>query len=522
MSEHRTLRSGFLRSLERAPERTALELEGRALSYAELHDKAAALAATLDREARPGPRRTACWGHRSTTGYAAVLAALYRGHSYVPLHPEAPPARTRSMLERSGCGSIVVAPEAVASLVEVLSDIEGPRTALLPDAPDVTALRAALPQHTVLGAADLSEAGAWIPGAVELEEECDLLFTSGSTGRPKGVRVAHSNVLHFIDAMVARYDLGPTDRFSQMFDLVFDLHGFDLWVAWEVGATVCCPGPEDLLVPVDWIRDAALTVWFSVPSVAVLLKRMRVLRPDLFGDLRYALFCGEALRGDIAAAWAAAAPSALIENLYGPTEVTLCCTGYRWDQARSPAACVDGIAPIGTAFDGLRTLVVDDELRPVAPGEVGELLVAGPQVTLGYLDPERTAAAFVDVPGQGQRWYRTGDRVREGESLTWVGRSDGQVKIRGHRVELGEVEAALRGIDGVEEAVAVPWPQTASGADGLVAFVSPEADPEHIREHVARELPAYMCPRRVIALSELPHTLNGKLDRRALEAHLRR
>jgi acyl-CoA synthetase (AMP-forming)/AMP-acid ligase II len=171
-------------------------------------------------------------------------------------------------------------------------------------------------------------------------------------------------------------------------------------------------------------------------------------------------------------------------------------------------------------------LVVDSELREVPPGETGELLMAGPQVTLGYWrDPERTAESFVVPPGRSERHYRTGDLVRRprtGEDpITYLGRIDNQIKIRGVRVELGEIEAALRAVTGVDAAVAVGWPRTTSGANGIVAFVGDEeVDAEAAIAALEERLASQMVPRRIVAMAEIPVNANGKFDRSALLASL--
>jgi acyl-CoA synthetase (AMP-forming)/AMP-acid ligase II len=238
-------------------------------------------------------------------------------------------------------------------------------------------------------------------------------------------------------------------------------------------------------------------------------------------DLRWSLFAGEQLTLDQAAAWAAAAPGSTVENLYGPTELTIACTVHRWEGEQSVADAEHGVVPIGEPYPGMRALVADSELRPVARGEAGELLLTGPQVTLGYWkDPERTAAAFVVPPGEEAIFYRTGDRVRRpvGEKpMTYLGRVDHQIKILGHRVELGEVEAALREVSGADAVVALGWPRTASGASGIVAFLGDlEIDAAAVLEELKGRLPAYMVPRRIEQLDTLPLNANGKFDRRAL------
>jgi amino acid adenylation domain-containing protein len=521
-SRRRSLRSGFLRSAERFPDRPALQLADAALSYGELLARSAELANTLRLASVSGePSLTAVFGHRSVTAYAGVLAALLRGHGYVPLNPSFPTDRTRSMLAHSQCRSVIVDAHAARQLDEVLVGIERPLVLLLAEETDLSALRARWPRHAFLGAADVQTGAALPMTDADPDDIAYLLYTSGSTGQPKGVMVAHRNVTHFVDAMVERYGITENDRFSQTFDLTFDLSAFDMFVAWERGACLCCPTQAQKLFPAKYIADCGLTIWFSVPSTAVLMSRLRMLQPGRFPGLRLSLFCGEALPVEVMRVWSEAAPNAILENLYGPTELTIACTLYRWDPARSPAQCEQGVVPIGAPYPGMHVLVADEEQNEMPVGEVGELLMTGPQLSLGYYrDPARTAAAFVTPPGRSELYYRTGDRVRRprpGKPLVYLGRADNQVKIQGYRVELGEVEAVLREEAGVEVAVAIGWPLTASGADGIVGFLGTDvADTEDLRRRVVARLPAYMHPRELRLITEWPLNANGKIDRRAL------
>jgi amino acid adenylation domain-containing protein len=525
-AEDRTLRSGFLRSAERFPDRPALQLAGETLTYRELRTRAAVLARTLSAHAAPsGPPLTGVFAHRTVTAYAAVLAALLRGHGYVPFNPAFPADRTREMMVRSDCRSVVVDAHGARQLDEVLEGVEAELHLVLPDEQDVSALAARWPRHRFSCMRDLLPAAAAPESAVDPDGIAYLLFTSGSTGQPKGVMVAHRNVRHFVEAMVERYAITEHDRFSQTFDLTFDLSAFDMFVAWERGACLCCPTATQKALPGSYISDCDITVWFSVPSTAVLMSRLRMLKPGKYPRLRYSLFCGEALPVEVLQTWERAAPNAILENLYGPTELTIACTLYRWDPARSPAECEQGVVPIGEPYPGMRYLVTDEQQKEVAVGEAGELLMTGPQLSLGYYrDPVRTSAAFVTPPGHAECYYRTGDRVRRprpGQPLVYLGRIDNQIKIQGYRVELGEIEAVLREEAGVEVAVAIGWPLSASGADGIVAFIGADgADTEAIRRRVIGRLPPYMHPSEVRAMREWPLNANGKIDRKALRAML--
>jgi amino acid adenylation domain-containing protein len=508
-----SLVSGFLASADRFPGRPAVEVAGAAVSYEALRRRAAAVAATLEANTPAEPRLTAIFAARGPNACAAILGALFRGHGYVPMNPRYPAERNRAILERSGCEAVIVDSDSVERALATLDGVRRPLYVLLHErAPSAAERRRFLP-HKALGVSGGLEAEA---ATLRPDDPAYLLFTSGSTGRPKGVLVRQANVRAFLDGVGARYELDEHDRLSQMFDLTFDLSAFDHFAAWERGACVCAPRPGEELKPSDFVRSSGLTVWFSVPSVAMLLQRFRLLRPGAFPSLRLSLFCGEAFPAALARAWAAAAPNSSVENLYGPTEATIACTAHRFDGAE-----VAGLVPIGTPIGETSVRVVDESLREVQPGESGELLLAGPQVVDGYFDDEAaTSRAFVTLPELG-RAYRTGDRVVAGSDgeLSFLGRLDSQVKVLGHRVELEEIEATIQE-EAAAEAIAVGWPRTETGVAGIVAFVAGEVEPAALRRRLAERLPDYMVPREIRVVDRLPLNANGKRDRRAAAALL--
>jgi acyl-CoA synthetase (AMP-forming)/AMP-acid ligase II len=300
-----------------------------------------------------------------------------------------------------------------------------------------------------------------------------------------------------------------------------------MFVTWEAGAALCCPSEKELIKPGGWIRAQEITIWFSVPSTAIFMKRLGMLKPDAYPGLRHSMFAGEALPVEVAKAWIAAAPNSTLENLYGPTEATIVCVGYGWDPGRSDAEVEAGTVPIGFGLSDCEALVLDPQtLEPVPPGETGELVIAGRQVTLGYWrDEEKTAAAFVVPPGRSDRCYRTGDRVRrparEDQPITYLGRLDNQIKVRGVRVELGEVEAVIREVTGVDAVVCLGWPVTPVGVDGIVAFIAePDLPVPATKAALEGLLPVHMVPRRFELVADLPLNASGKFDRRALLASL--
>ena len=510
---------GFVASARRFPDRPALSTQSGTLSYGELREAACRVAATLQRGgAVLADSMTAVLADRGATAFTGILGALLAGDGYVPLNPSAPPDRTRAMFQRAKCRAVIVDREGLQRLDALLVGA-APTLVLAPETAEVDDLRDRWPNHTIYGAGDLEPALHWREPPVCADAVAYLLFTSGSTGQPKGVMVAHRNVTAFVDYMVQLYEVNECDRFSQTFQLTFDLSVFDMFVCWERGAHLCCPSPKALLKPGRFIRDMGLTIWFSVPSVLTFMKQFGMLKAGSYPSLRLSLFCGEPLPVGSVQSWRGAAPNSVIENLYGPTELTIACTRHRWDDIASPPAAEIGIVPIGEAYPGMRTLVVDDALNEVAPGGLGELLMAGPQMSLGYLDdPVRTAAAFLIPPGQSEVFYRTGDRVRrplDDQPMTHFGRLDFQVKVMGHRVELGEIEAAVRDACGSDGVVAVGWPRTDSGYGGVEAFI--ECDDAHdLRGPLGDRLPDYMMPRRIHVMPRLPRNTSGKFDRQAL------
>lgn len=527
--DNHNLLSGFAEAARYHKQRPALFINGKHFSYDTLAQVCSNISLTITELEPPSKNLVAILAHRSLTAYAGVLGILASGRGYVPLNPKFPIARTRKMLLESGSSVILVGQECLPQIRDLLSDLRVPLTVILPEVSDGNDLKSQFPDHCFFPANSLPSGPSTLSVPFTPDDAIAyLMFTSGSTGSPKGVPVSHRNARSYIEYITDRYDVHCEDRISQTFDLTFDLSVHDLFVTWERGACLYCVPDALGMAPAKFIRDQELTFWFSVPSVVGFLARLRLLRPGLFPTLRYSLFCGEALPEKSVLAWQCAAPNSAIENLYGPTEATIAITGYRWDPVLSPNLCRNGIVPIGWSFNGQNACVVKSDMRSAAPGEPGELLVSGPQVTAGYWkDPEKTREKYVQLPeGDGLTWYRTGDQVMKGEGgcLIYLGRIDDQVKIRGFRAELQEVDFVLREASNSEQAVSVAWPVHDGSADGVVAFVcgASDQDREAIMEHCRKSLPDYMVPREVYFIDEMPRNPNGKFDRRKLISWLER
>ncbi|MFI6507569.1 AMP-binding protein [Streptosporangium sp. NPDC050855] len=541
-----TLHQWFAAAAARFGDRTALEVGGERYTYAELEAMSAHLAARIAAACDGPPARVGLHANQGILAYAGYLAIQRLGAAAVPLNPAAPAARNRLVAASARLDLVLsdagheppnlTGPPRPTGPPDLAGppDLTGPPGLAGPPGEGPRVLRvdpADVPRTALRQAGDPREAGA--------DDLAYVLFTSGSTGVPKGVPVRHRSVDAYLRHVIPRYELGPGCRVSQTFDLTFDLSVFDLFATWGGGATLVVPGRYDLLKPIAFAARERLTHWFSVPSVVSVAMRLRRLTPSAMPSLRWSLFCGEPLTLSQADAWRVAAPGSVLENLYGPTELTLSCTEYRLPADRSLwPETANGTVPIGLPYPGVEHLVLDDRGRPA---EEGELCLRGVQRFPGYVDPAVNAGRFTAFEGATgatgatavpadtgetaapELWYRTGDRVawRDG-LLVHLGRLDQQVKISGHRVELGEVECALRGQPGVREAAVLAMPGPDGEPELTAACTGSDLDALTLVKGVTQVLPGYMVPRSVTLLAELPLNANGKVDRRALAGLLGR
>ena len=477
MEAGRSLRTGVLASAERYPNAPAVVVRGQTIPYATLELRARVLASAIVRALGRPATRVGVFAARSEVAYVGTLGALCSGAAFVPLNPRLPIERTRSMARRAELDAIIVDRDTTPLLDAVAGDV---KVLIHGDHPG---------EHEPLS--DLPSVGP--------DDLAYLLFTSGTTGEPKGVGITHANVLHYLDVMGARYGLTPDDRCSQTFDQTFDLSVHDLFLTWNAGASLHAMAPIEMMAPARFVNAHGLTTWFSVPSAAV-LARDRIPAGSM-PTLRWSLFCGEPLTNDTAERWQAAAPNSVVENLYGPTELTIACFAYRWHGVAPES--VNGVVPIGQPLHGSTPKIVDEELW-----------VGGPQTAPGYWhDAKQTHEKFVDG------YYRTGDRVIEYPSgvYSYLGRVDHQLKILGFRVEPAEIEGVLRQQPGVTGAVAIGYPIAQAQALGVVAFVTGTIEsPDALRRLAASLLPAYMVPSKILALDQFPLNANGKVDRAEL------
>lgn len=498
------------------PTHEAIRCDGRSLTYGELATRSSAFAAALLDAGVGRGDRVALFLPKSVDAITAIYGIMRAGAAYVPIDPKSPVLRAATIAADCTVAAVVTTPDRAPALLEGLGD-HRPRCVILAgdDEPDT---RLEVPTMRLEDAA--GGAGLERPVPVVDTDLAYILYTSGSTGAPKGVMLSHRHALTFIEWCGSAIGSGPDDRFSNHAPFHFDLSVFDLYLAAHGGASVSVVPDDQAYFGRDlaaFIREERITVWYSVPSALMVLTRA-VAEGETFPGLRAVVFAGEVYPTKHLRTLATMVPNAELWNLYGPTETNVC-TYYRVGDLPD-----DGPIPIGRACENTEVFAITSEGRPAGVGLEGELYVRGSAVMKGYWgSPERSAEVLIANPldpGLPELVYRTGDlvRLRPDGDYDFIGRRDHQIKSRGYRVELGEVEAALHADPRLESAVAVAVPHEDWG-NAIVAYVVPkdEAVTEiQIKREAARRLPRYMVPARVEVRADLPKTSTGKIDRRSV------
>lgn len=518
------------RAAQRTPSAPAVRAVDAALDYAALDGAAQHVAQRLvELGVRPGDR-VALWAPKSVGVVATVVGIMRAGAAYLPIDPAAPLERARFIVEHCRARVLVVAGGPLSLVVGALPGERPPLDALAVvdgAAPSVDGLRTASLEASTARAPISPVGTATSPLDAGRPIDSDLayvLYTSGSTGRPKGVAITHAQSLAFVEPATRVFELTASDVLASHAALNFDLSVIDLYCAFHAGASVVLIPERYLPFPAKvatLIQDSGITVWNSVPSALIQLTQHGQLAARDLSKLRLIMFAGEPYPAKHLRALRAAAPHARLLNVYGQTEANSS-TYHVVDEL--PAD--DQLLPIGRTFPNYQVFVLDLEGREITtPGVEGELYVRSNAVASGYFDdPVRTARAFVQHPLDSARRdivYRTGDRVSYDArgALLFHGRADAIVKVRGFRVELGELESVASAVPGVADvaAIAVPDEEVThrlvlyySAQDGAVV---PESA---VLEALARRLLRAMVPERIIFEPTLPRTPNGKIDRRAL------
>jgi amino acid adenylation domain-containing protein len=491
----------FYSSASRYPDRPALIIDTHVYCYHELLEKTHRIALWLRKN---HINRLGIFASRSLEAYAGVLAAQWTGAAYIPLNPAFPAARLQKM-------------EALAQLDAILMD---PLRASQHSQAPIFSVSLLWPfSETPSYQATDSLAAPSMPSESALAY---IIFTSGSTGEPKGVSISVGNLHHFILAIQDRYELTCNDRVSQFSSLSFDVSLFDMILAWSCGAALYVIPENTLLAPAAFIRENQLTVWLAVPSIITIMEKFGMLKENSFPSLKYSLFTGEAITCSQADAWLRAAPTSQLDNLYGPTEVTIDCLAHTYHHDTASTTKQD-LVPIGRPFKTLSAAIINSQQQFLSAGEQGELVLAGPQLSSGYWqDPEKTAQKFIVLhhPQLGkQTWYLTGDCCYQDHTGTfhYLYRLDNQHKILGQRFELEDIEYQLRRITACHEVAALFMESNDPTHAQIVAVISNATiDIAAVEQELREQLPPYMIPSSILLVDVFPYNANGKLDRKAL------
>jgi amino acid adenylation domain-containing protein len=484
--------------------RTAVEdpRTGASLTFAQLGERSDRIGDLLTRAGvRHGDRVGLC-APKSVTSVAAIHGILMCGAAYVPVDAASPAARNAAIFNNCEAAAIVLSKSAADSMLAPIGSTAGQIVGELDDDLVIVSLRSHR-THEEVGARPVG------PGDVAY-----ILYTSGSTGTPKGVVHTHASARAFIDWCSDEFSPSPDDRFSSHAPFHFDLSILDLYVSLAAGAAVVLIDDETAKQPLrlaSLIEERRISIWYSTPSALRLLAGYGKLERHDHSSLRIVLFAGEVFPVGAMRSLKAHWNRPRYFNLYGPTETNVC-TFFE-----VPAVIDDRNAfPIGRVCAGDRARVIDAADSDVQPGEEGELLISGPTVMREYWNlPERTANAFLEI--DGERWYRTGDVVRESaaDGFIFLGRRDRMVKRRGFRIELGEIEFALARHPAIFECAVVAMPDDETGVRIEAALVAnAEKNPSlvELKQFCADALPLYMVPDRFVFRASIPQTSTGKVD----------
>lgn len=497
----------FRRTVKRFGSRPALIAGNETLSYKDLDSRSDEIAATLQRAGIKPGARVGIFRRKNIDTVASIYAILKTGCAYVPIDTKMGSNRLAAVLDDAGLAALIVEPGLAQKVQALITTDLCPWLAESEKEDDI--LR-------------LSSSGSGSSSSLELasgnRNSAYILYTSGSTGIPKGVQHTHESAMAFVSWAADEFNISCDDRLSCQAPLNFDLTIFDLFVGAMTGASVVLI-PDDLAMfplPVaSIIENEEITVWYSVPFALIQL----VKHGNLAGRrlaLREIIFAGERFPPAQLRELAAVLSGVRLTNLFGPTETNVC----TYHHLSPDDIASDEFCPIGEPCPYASVAVIDERGADIAPGEIGELLVGGSSVMTGYLNrPELNEKVFVNRIDDGtpQRYFCTGDLVRTQESgpMRFCGRVDRQTKVRGFRIELDEIEAALANCAGVIAAAA--WVESDSNGYAEVraaVATDPASQPtsDSLITAIRSYLPQAAIPTQVIVLADLPRSVNGKVD----------
>lgn len=471
------------------------------ISFIELREKSRSLAAGLMKSAETGRMKPVMiYLPKSIKSIISFMGSMYAGSPYVPMDYNVPMARFE-VTAKNLCPGAVITDEAGKTKLEAAGI-------------DINIL-----VFDEISAEDNGECDIVINTATDLDPAY-IMYTSGSTGTPKGVTISHRAVLDYTKWLVDTFDINKDSIIGMQSAFHFDNSVFDMYLALYLGCkTVIIPEvlfmyPEMLF---DFMQEEKISVIFWVPTVMISVANSGVLSEKKVDSLKLILFAGEVMPIKQLNEWIAAYPECSFVNMYGPTESTDIVLYYVVDREFKAGETL----PIGIPCANMKAIILNENNELCKKGEQGELCIGGTGIAMGYWNaPEITAKAFIQNPLNNKyhdRIYRTGDLVYEAEdgNIIFIGRADSQIKLRGNRIELGDIEAAAAAMDGIKSCCAM----FNSEKEEIVLFL--ETDEKIVQRKFNMELkkyiPAYMVPQRIVSMSVFPHTPSGKIDRQTLK-----
>lgn len=501
---------------ERDPDHLALMCRDQEISYGDLWDRAMALAATLVRLGVKPQDRVGVYLNKGIQAGIAIHGIMAAGAAYVPLDPTSPPSRLQFVIEDCGIRHLISDDRKAPAIAKIQSMGTTLDTVVGMSRGDEV-------PFPVVPWSDLDDPLHTIPAVTEMDLSY-ILYTSGSTGVPKGIMHSHRSAISWANVTAAAYEISHEDRISNYAPLHFDLSTLDFFGGARAGATTVMIPEEHMKMPASLaalIERSRMTLFYTVPLALVQLAGDGVVDGRDFSALRRILFGGEPMPVKHLRALMEKLPGTRFFNVYGPTEVNGC---THHEVASPPTDDLEGL-PIGRPYDNVEMRIVDGDDQPVEPGTVGELLIRSPTMMRGYwARPDLNENAFYfeeRFAGLPETFHRTGDLVHidEDSLIHFHGRKDRQVKTRGYRVELDEVEAVLVSHPGVAEAAVYGVDSGDLGTlihGAAISRESVDIDAAEITRYLADGLPSYAVPTHIDIRTEFPRTTSGKIDRRAL------
>ena len=507
-------------SADRFPSNEAFRFEGEGISYAQFARQVRCLANfLLERGIKRGDR-VGIYRNKGLQSALAMYGIMAAGAAYVPLDAGMPSQRLRTILEDCGIRDLVTEPAQVHSLKALLTQGGIALRTLVGLNEEI------MGGHACISWSQVFESPDHLPNVRSMEQDLAyVMYTSGSTGKPKGLMHTHKSGLSYAKMAAETYGVNEADRLANHSSLHFDMSTFDYFSGPLSGATTVIISEQCTKFPANMsrlIEDESITIWYSVPWALIQLSQYGALEKRDLNSLRWVMFGGEPFPVKHLRALMQAIPGAKFSNVYGPAEINQC----TYHHLLHPPASTDDSVPIGKIWANAEGLVLDERDSPVAPGEVGELLVRTPTMMQGYWGRadlnDQIFYRSVAAGGLEHIYLRTGDLVRENPNgdYIFIGRKDRQVKIRGYRVELDEIEATLHTLDGVlEAAVVTVFDRELTNHIKAAVTLRPGTNLEQrdIIAYVKQKIPSYAIPEKVAVVTDFPRTTSGKINRRELQ-----